>query len=200
MTYIFKHFLMTCYSKRCVTTGRWKPSHVSCLSLWEKSCCVTPLLDILPTHNLPLKAEWRGVGHKVLNEFFGIWSGLGIEGRRAYTCQQRCQPSSSCRKCVMIGARPIIGMFSHRGCCLGRVSRLFLMTPVFRQPCLRGTEEQLGQMVHQDTNGRRWRKNRSEERLALPCSNQYPAISHSEEKKNLVTDNPSFCDCLTMNY
>lgn len=40
-----------------VRNNREMETHVSCLGLWERSCYVTPLLDILPTHDLPLKAE-----------------------------------------------------------------------------------------------------------------------------------------------
>lgn len=37
--------------------------------------------------------------------------------------------------------------------------------------------------------------------LALPCSRRrHPAISHQEEKINVVGDKASFCDCLKMNY
>lgn len=109
----------------------------SCLSSFFP--IIFPSLDLClshPPHSQPLRGEWRGVGDKV-SRIFRIWSGLGIGGHRVYTCQQRCQPSSACRKYDMIGAWPNIGMFSHRGCCLGRMSRRLLMTLVCCQLCLR---------------------------------------------------------------
>lgn len=88
-----------------------------------------------PSHSQPPRDDWRGVGDKV-SRIFRILSGLGIGGRRVYTCQQRCKPSSACRKFNMIGAWPNIGWFSHSSRCLGRMSRRLLMTLVCHQLCL----------------------------------------------------------------
>lgn len=157
-------------------------------------------LSIHPTASLWGVSEAPGhLGDKV-SRIFRIWSGLGIGGHRVYTCQQRCQPSSACRKYNMIGAWPNIGMFSHRGCCLGRMSRRLLMTLVCCQLCLRELKNGFVRWSIR-TKMEEAEKRISEKKcgLALPCSNQYPAISHWEEK-NPVTDNLSFSDCLTMNY
>lgn len=79
----------------------------------------------------------RHVRDKV-SKIFRILSGMGFGGHRVYTCQQRCQPSSVCRKYNMIGMWPNIGWFSHSGCCLRRMSRrlAYLMTFVCRQLAL----------------------------------------------------------------
>lgn len=76
------------------------------------------------------------IGDKV-SRIFRIWPGPGTGEHRVFTCQPRCQPSSACRKYNMIGAGPNIGMFSHGGCWLGKMSRRLLMTLACLQLCLR---------------------------------------------------------------
>ncbi len=65
--------------------------------LQEKSFLNWIPASLRPSHSQPLRDDWRGVGDKV-SRIFRILSGLGIWGHRVYTCQQRCQPSSACRK------------------------------------------------------------------------------------------------------
>lgn len=75
---------------------------------------------------------------------------------------------------------------------------------VANDPCLppalpKGTDELFGQMVHQD-------ENEVEKRIELKRSVDLPSpaamsiLQFHTGKKNLVTDNLSFSDCLTMNY
>lgn len=90
-----------------------------------------------PSTSQPASEGWlKGcIGDKV-SRIFRIWPGPGIGEHRVFTCQPRCQPSSACRKYNMIGAGPNIGMFSHSGCWLGKMSRRLLMTLACMQLCL----------------------------------------------------------------
>lgn len=97
-----------------------------------------PFIGSLPLSIHASTSLWgmteRGVRDKV-SRIFRILSGKGFGGHRVYTCQQRCQTSSVCRKYNMIGTWPKIRSFSHCGCCLRRMSRQlpYLMTFVCHQ-------------------------------------------------------------------
>lgn len=184
---------------------------VSCVSkcmdkeLLRAFCRQTPsFIGSLPLSIHPTACLWgmtEGVLETRCPGFFRILSGLGIRGRRVYTCQQRCQPSSSHRKYNMIVAWSNIGWFSHSGCCLGRMSRRLLMTPVCHQLCLGELKNGLV----------RWSIRKKmvevEKRMEVKRTVELPSPAamsilhfHTVKKKNLVTDNLSFSDCLTMNY
>lgn len=82
-----------------------------------------------PSHPRPASEGWmKGCWTQGVQDS----SGSGQDwGRRAYTCQQRCQPSSSRRKCVMIGARPIIVFFFPQRVLFGES-----VQTVSNDPCL----------------------------------------------------------------
>lgn len=181
---------------------------VSCVSkcldkkLLRALCRQSPsYIGSLPLSIHPTASLWgmtEGVLGDKVSRIFRILSGLGIGGRRVYTCQQRCQPSSAWRKYDMIGAWPNIEWFPHSGCCLGRMSRRLLMTLVCHQLC-RGE-------LKNGLVGWSIRK-KFEERIEVKRTVELPSPAamsilhfHTARKKNLVTDNLSFSDCLTMNY
>lgn len=110
-----------------------------------------------------------------------------------------------------MGRHLLWGLFPREGAGFFRVQTSFWRVAAFCQAGPESGEEGRGQTVRRDAEGRRrrrkrrrrWRRKRGEEKcaLALPCSGRrHPAISHQEEKINLVGDKASFCDCLKMNY
>lgn len=88
-----------------------------CLALFR----FPPLYSICHSH--PLMNSWR---HSIC----GILSGLELGKLRICTDQQKCQPSSACRKYNMIGTQPHIWWISQSG---WRLERHLVITLVVHE-------------------------------------------------------------------